>query len=420
MYRVARRPLSKLLALLPEAAPPPTFEELELNLERSGLSAILEAKTSGSRFRALLSEQSRDRAFHVEVQTRALPAQHLEHSPLSGSDFANAALASRVCVSVTCKLGQDALESLHAQLRLLAALAPDAVAMLDLNAFHVKSGDWMRDAASASVPPSAMSFFSIHSVFDDRNGRETWLHTHGLQRMGSIDLDIVGVRRREASALAGLINHVARLFIDHGVPPPDTTFHAGDDLPLVWLPCEAAVEHVNATLGGAADRDADHTRERGVLLAPATASPGRLETPRRYASLLEADPILYISPAETERMQRLAHERLPRFLALRDRFAKNKKWSFQVKLGLPTDAEGPAEHLWFDVHDASAETVNGTLVNQPYFITRLRRGHRGTFDLRFMTDWAIHSPRGGYTPETVLQLERGLANDRVSRLPLLH
>ena len=55
--------------------------------------------------------------------------------------------------------------------------------------------------------------------------------------------------------------------------------------------------------------------------------PGGLETPRRYAPLLEADSILYVSPAETERMQRLARERLPRFLALRDRFAKNRKWS---------------------------------------------------------------------------------------------
>jgi len=119
-------------------------------------------------------------------------------------------------------------------------------------------------------------------------------------------------------------------------------------------------------------------------------------------------------------MQRLARERLPRFLALRDRFAKNRKWSFQVKLGLPTDGEGAPEHLWFDVHDASAETLDGTLVNQPHFITGLGRGHRGKFDLRLMTDWTIHSPRGGYTPETVFQLERGLANDHVSRPRLLH
>ena len=99
----------------------------------------------------------------------------------------DAALASRFCVSVSCRSGENALESLHAQLRVLDALAPDAVTMLDLNACDAKSGDWMRDAASAGVPPGPTSFFTIHSVFDDdRKGRDTWLHTHGLRRMGSI------------------------------------------------------------------------------------------------------------------------------------------------------------------------------------------------------------------------------------------
>ncbi len=63
---------------------------------------------------------------------------------------------------------------------------------------------------------------------------------------------------------------------------------------------------------------------------------------------------MYLSPAETERMQRLARERLPRFLALQGRFANSK-------------------------------------------------------------DWVILSPRGKYTPETVLQLQRGLANDVPAR-----
>src|SRR2546423_6858720 len=41
MYRVARRPLSKLIALLPAAEPPPTFEELERNVSRACLPVTL-------------------------------------------------------------------------------------------------------------------------------------------------------------------------------------------------------------------------------------------------------------------------------------------------------------------------------------------------------------------------------------------
>jgi uncharacterized protein YegJ (DUF2314 family) len=123
-------------------------------------------------------------------------------------------------------------------------------------------------------------------------------------------------------------------------------------------------------------------------------------------------------------MQRLARERLPSFLALQSRFAKNKKWDFHVKLGLPTDSagnghnHGQVEHLWFDVHEASAKSVEGTLLNQPFNVTGMRQGQRGTFDLRLLTDWSIESPRGRYTPESVLQLERSLAN--VPPRPLLN
>ena len=123
-------------------------------------------------------------------------------------------------------------------------------------------------------------------------------------------------------------------------------------------------------------------------------------------------------------MERLARERLPSFLALQSRYAKNGKWDFHVKLGFPTDDNadghtcGGAEHLWFDVHEATAKSVDGTLLNRPYRISKLRQGERGTFDLKLLTDWAIESPRGRYTPESVLQLERGEAN--VSARPLLH
>jgi len=423
MYRVARPPLSKLIALLPGAEPPPTFEELERNVSRACLAFTLRQNASGSRIRALLQEPAGTRAFDVEVNLTELLPGYLELDRLRGGNF-DAALASQFFVSVSCNPGCDVLDSLHAQLRLLAALAPEAVAMLDVNALHARTGEWLRDAAAASVPPAPTSFFNVHSVFDDH--RKAWLHTHGLHRMGCIELDVVGVRRRDAAALGELINNVARFFLDCGVPPPNTRFHAGNDLPLVWLPWEAGLQRVDASPGGMADRDADHGGERGILFAPSKESPDRLEPPRRYVPMIEADPIFYVSPAETERMERLARERLPSFLALQTRYAKNRKWDFHVKLGFPTDDNsdghtcGGAEHLWFDVHSATAKSVDGTLLNQPYRIRSLRQGQRGTFDVKLLTDWAIESPRGRYTPESVLQLERGLANDGVSARPLLH
>ncbi|TMB41390.1 MAG: hypothetical protein E6J58_03300, partial [Deltaproteobacteria bacterium] len=153
MYRVARPPLSKLIALLPAADPPPTFDELECNLSRACVPVTVRQNASGSHIRAVLQEPSGIRRFNVEVNATEFLPRYLELARLRGGNF-DAAFASQFFVSVSCKLGRDVLDSLHAQLRLLAALAPETVAMLDVNAFHARTGDWLRDAASASVPPA--------------------------------------------------------------------------------------------------------------------------------------------------------------------------------------------------------------------------------------------------------------------------
>ena len=189
MYRVACPPLSKLVSLLPAADPPPTFEELERNLSRACLPVTLRQNESGSRIRALLQEPSGTRRFDVEVNATEFLPRYLEPARLRGGNF-DAAFASQFFVSVSCKLGRDVLDSLHAQLRLLAALAPDAVAMLDVNAFHVRSGDWLRDAASASVPPAPTSFFqrSFRLRRQPEGSRDVVAHSRsapdGLHRPG--------------------------------------------------------------------------------------------------------------------------------------------------------------------------------------------------------------------------------------------
>jgi hypothetical protein len=172
----------------------------------------------------------------------------------------DAVLASRFCVTVSCKLDRNALAAIHAELQLLAALAPEAVAMLDLNACTAKSGDWMRRAGSEKVPPPVTSFFTIHSVFDEEGDGETWLHTHGLRRMGSIELDMLGVRTEQASTMAGVINRVARDFIENGVPPPHTPFRTVDGS-LVWVPYDGM-----SAPGALYRLDAEHRRDRGILL----------------------------------------------------------------------------------------------------------------------------------------------------------
>ncbi len=254
------RPVSKLIALLPAGHAILTFGDLDVNLGRSDLDLMFHARRGALRCELLQGAFAR-MPLDVRVRpTAAIPALRLRLMHLREPDI-DAALASRICLTVTCKLAENALAAIHAELRLLAALAPDAVAMLDLNACTAKSGDWMRGAASAELPPPATSFFTIHSVFDWEGGGETWLHTHGLRRMGSIELDMLGVRAGQASAMASVINHVARDFVENGVPPPHTPSRTANGS-LMWVPCDSV-----SAPSALYERDAEHRQQRGVLLA---------------------------------------------------------------------------------------------------------------------------------------------------------
>jgi len=100
MHRLSRPP-SKLLAVLPDTEPPPGFEELEYNLDRSGLAATLRSKPPSQRYRALVRKPGGALGCDVELTLREPSSQYLELARLGVID-SPAAMTSRFCVSVTC------------------------------------------------------------------------------------------------------------------------------------------------------------------------------------------------------------------------------------------------------------------------------------------------------------------------------
>ena len=95
------------------------------------------------------------------------------------------------CVmGVGCNFGVRPLWDYHAQLQLLREASGGTAKVLDVSAQTVRAGSWLDEVAASAVPPSPVSLYTVHSVFEARH-RPIWLHTHGLERCGSIELDVV-------------------------------------------------------------------------------------------------------------------------------------------------------------------------------------------------------------------------------------
>jgi hypothetical protein len=351
------------------------------------------------------------------------PADSLDDQHLDWGEFTaqekQEALHSRWSLGIAGTLGEDIVADFHLQLRVMAVVAPTVVAMFDEGSFRVHSGGFVRDAAASQVPPSYETLFSVHVVAPEAESedRGCWLHTHGLLRCGCIELEALGVKDGQVDTVAEFMSKVGARFLDVGVPACDEPFHVGDDLELIWLPWQRGLEmYSDRLVGGSPDRDENHSTPAAMLFVPT-----RGVRRRRYLGMgacvpaLEKNPVYFVSDAETERQRDRAQEKLDAFLRLQREFATAQDWSFSVKLGFEGDSDAATgrpthEHLWFDLHGVQGQTIEATLLNEPFYMRELKTGERGRFSLRRLTDWTVYSPHGTFSPDRLYHLLRLLGD----------
>ncbi|MEM8884935.1 MAG: DUF4026 domain-containing protein [Planctomycetota bacterium] len=403
-------PPAAMLAAILEGEEPESYDAIVDRLEETGCE-VVEIASSEHAFPWMLEAKHPDGS--ALLAPGGSPEPLVSHA--SSPELRAAVEAATWTLTASAPLGEEPLDGYQSLMRLLYAAAPDAVGYADTDSLTVHPYERIADLASSTVPPSPKILFQVHAVFDDEGDDDTpvWMHTHGLHRCGSIELDVVGVPRCDAELYYQVINTAATMMIEYGPPPPDDPFTVARGLDVVWLPWEDSMAHVDdRALGGPDDRDdEDHTTVRGVLFVPGRGMLGG----RKYKSLTAArstladNPVFWVSGLETDRMSALAKVRFDRLRALFDRYgAETEEWHFVVKLGYEVDGdeeEVGREHLWFEVHGVDGDEVDGTLLNQPHNIARMSEGQRARHDIARLSDWTVYSPHGAFTADTIGTLE---------------
>lgn len=147
-------------------------------------------------------------------------------------------------------------------------LVPEHVGVYDFDAFTFWSPRWVR-AVAAGRPITPSELFDIHGVHDERS---LWAHTHGLRRLGLIELEMRGEHDRVSLEFAGkVINATANAMLVAGIPPPETALRVGAGTTVEWEPWEDA-EWGDDQLGGPDDRDEYHSGASGVLFPSTTGA----------------------------------------------------------------------------------------------------------------------------------------------------
>ncbi len=280
---------------------------------------------------------------------------------------------------------------------------------------HLSELFWSRQsldeelAHEADVDVSAL--YVVHAVKNDKTGTTDWLHSHGLAEIGFFDFDILAPSHLVLGRGSDLTRAVAFAILEGNVHPSMASFtlaEQGGDVSFVEVAefnRRAAAEHV-------ALRDADeyHVKNRSVLCEPRTSFLDRWRKVRPSSFLSQADPadiLIQFSTTATELMAARARGAYCAFRCLFEEF-RDLELPAVVKLGYPTDSGGESkrEHLWFSVHELHENSIEATLDNQPFDVSALRQGQRGTHSLDLLTDWTILTPAGWITPRDMLPARR--------------
>ena len=321
------------------------------------------------------------------------------------------ALTSKYSIYVSTFFNDFVVYDYQRHLKLLDILVPNASVFIDITAFAFKSGAYLSYMATFDLPPSFDSLYTIHAIYDDDTDPENvtcWFHTHGLNRAGCVELEILGVKSDE-TPYSSLLSTVAKMFIERGEPKEGFVFEPIENIAITWINVPDAIKLFNIgndDLGGAKDRGEHvHTYNSGVLVAidKETIKKKSIEF---YKDALIAVSIVFLSSFETFLISQAAMLKVDLFLGLLEQDKEDSNTNtdednesgFLVKLGYgvqieDSDEEDNFEHLWFDVHSFNDEegTFDATLLNEPFNdAIGMHEGDRGTHSIDRLTDWLIY------------------------------
>lgn len=318
-------------------------------------------------------------------------------------------------LEIAMEFGEDALVSYHAQLKILHALLPEAVAVLDDSSEKILSGKWVALAAESNVPPAPRYIYTVQAVAGEEEDC-VWLHSHGLNRCGLPELEILNSTKEMYQSHYNVIETMANRMLERKEPlePKEPLFLARmtEELPMVatLVQWQEAVEHYpEDMLGGKADRKEGHNENTCAIFV----YPSREDLEKQnYAPVcifdeyMEANPIYMISMEETERMKRLAGERINYML----KAFENEKNKIIVKIGLKIDEEfrdeqNQWEHIWFELLEPLDGSLRCRLTQEPYYVKDMHEGSEGIYPFDQVTDWLIFTKERRITADDVYLLD---------------
>ena len=170
----------------------------------------------------------------------------------------NKIMESKLGVTTIMEFGESNIDSYHLQLKLISTMIPSLLGIMDFSSQKLLSGRWAKMAAESYIQPAPEYIYTIQAINDEDGS--VWLHTHGLRRCGSLELEIIGSDTENYQNHGTAIQMIAKNIVTNRyLEEEKEPFYIGEGIVGTWLPLEEVLDgYPPESLGGSAGRDDEH------------------------------------------------------------------------------------------------------------------------------------------------------------------
>ncbi len=301
----------------------------------------------------------------------------------------------------------------HVQLKAMCSLIDNECIYIDFNTERILSGVWTKLQSKTNTPPAFKYLYTVQAVGSDTNDGKVWLHTHGLNRCGRIEFEIMDSNVELCDDHATILSNFCDWILANPTPIAERSpITIGKDLNdhkivLTWLYWATANKQYDKNLiGGANYRDPYHNRFIGTIYALSSADSKELLPLSSIDTSNYKYAIKVLPETENVRISMLAKER---FNFLRN-WATLSSADAKVKVALPIHSqeanseENTFEHIWCQLHKFDKQSIFCEVLDTPKFLTDVKRGDKIKVSLNNLSDWYLEVDNMQVTPDTVYQL----------------
>lgn len=339
----------------------------------------------------------------------SVPEYYLNRNFLFKKQEAEAILNARIAVNIFMKFSEDIKTSFHLQLKLGVAIVPDLIGVLDESAERMLPAKWVKLTAASKILPSSKDLFNIQAV---TKGSKVWLHTHGLCRCHTTELEILESDQKNYRNHYNLLSIYAMYILDAKEPfdPRTAGSYVGqliNGYPVV-VTCRSWTESLDLYrklhIGGEKDRRKGHNTKSSVIFlykSEKDEKENKLSKISDYDDFWGENPLFFFSDEETWRMKALAMER---FEYVKKAFDEDN-YPVLMKIGLPLKEKGKFEHIWFELLEIKGKKFRAKLTQEPYDVKDIHTGDEKWFTVDDITDWLIYAPFAAIAPSDAYLLD---------------